>query len=124
MVELQQSQAELEDEAPIMDEVEICARVLGKSAGTISGIGPTPRKSYSNIVTAPPKLMQQLEILTKQDKEKDKAISELTQSLEQQALLIQSLVVRMDMSQHPPTEPTNDPPPLPPPPPSIGATVL
>ncbi|CAA3019476.1 Hypothetical predicted protein [Olea europaea subsp. europaea] len=124
MVELQQSQVELEDEASIMDEAEICARVLGKSTGTISRIRPTLRKSYSNAVTAPPKLMQQLEILTKQDKEKDKTISELTQSLKQQALLIQSLVARMDMSQHPSTKPTNDPPPSPPPPPSVGATVL
>ncbi|CAA3015412.1 Hypothetical predicted protein [Olea europaea subsp. europaea] len=78
----------LEDEASIMDEAEICAQVLGKSAGTISRIGPAPRKSYSNAVTAPPKLMQQLKILTKRDKEKDKAICELTQSPEQQALLI------------------------------------
>ncbi|CAA3006134.1 Hypothetical predicted protein [Olea europaea subsp. europaea] len=67
MVELQQSQAELEDEAPIMDEAEICAQDLGKSAGTISGIGPAPRKSHNNVVTAPPKLMQQLKILTKRD---------------------------------------------------------
>ncbi|CAA3027861.1 Hypothetical predicted protein [Olea europaea subsp. europaea] len=120
MVELQQSQAELEDEASIMDEAEIWAQVLGKSVGTISRIGPAPRKSYSNAVTTLPKLMQQLEILTK----RDKAISELTQSLEQQTLLIQVLVVRMDMSHHPPTEPTNDPPPSPPPSPSVGTAVL
>ncbi|CAA3012068.1 Hypothetical predicted protein [Olea europaea subsp. europaea] len=124
MVELQQSQAELEDEASIMDEAEICAQVLVKSDGTISGIGPTPRKSYSNAVTALPKLMQQLEILTKRDKKKDKAISELRESLEQQALIIKSLVARMDMSQYPPIELTNDPPPSHPSPPSVGAAVL
>lgn len=58
MVKLQQSQEELEDEAAVMDEAEICAQILGKSAGTISGIGPAPCKSYRNVVTAPPKLMQ------------------------------------------------------------------
>ncbi|XP_022889368.1 uncharacterized protein LOC111404868 [Olea europaea var. sylvestris] len=118
MVELQQSQVELEDEASIMDEAEIWAQALGKSARIISGIGPAPRKSYSNAVTAPPKLMQQLKILTKQDKEKDKVISEFTQNLEQQAFLIQSLVTRMDISQHLPTELTNDPSP------SVSAAVL
>jgi len=68
--------------------------------------------------------MQQLEILTQRDKEKDKAISELTQSLERQALLIKSFVARMDMSQHPPTGSTNDPLPLPPLPPSVVVAVL
>ena len=124
MVEMQQSQTQLEDGASVMDEVSICSKVLGTTAGTISGIGPAPRKSYNNTYTAPSsRFMQELETLTQRVNEKGNAISELTQRLEQQALLIQSLVARMDMSEHPPIRSANDPPPPPPPPPSVGAAV-
>ena len=92
------------------------------TAGSISGIGPALRKSYTSTHTAPSsRFMQELETLTQRVNEKDNAISELTQRLEQQALLIQSLVARMDMSEHPPIRSANDPPP--PPPPSVGAAV-
>lgn len=125
MVELQQSQAQLEDGASIMDEASICSKVLGTSAGTMSGIGPASRKSYSSTTTASSsRVMLELETLAQrleqQGYEKDNAISELTQRVEQQALLIQSLIARMDMSQHPPVGPNIDPPP---PPPSIGPVI-
>ncbi|KAF3456054.1 hypothetical protein FNV43_RR00697 [Rhamnella rubrinervis] len=62
-------------------------------AGTISGIGPAPHKSYRNTYTAPSsRFMQELETLTQRVNEKDNAITELTQRLEEQALLIQILV--------------------------------
>ncbi|CAA2989731.1 Hypothetical predicted protein [Olea europaea subsp. europaea] len=102
-----------------MDEIAICVHFFDKSAGTISGIGPAPRKSYINTCTTPG-LMEKLEILAQRDKEKDDTFRELTQRLEQHALLIQSLVARIDMSQHPP-RPNNDPPP---PPSSVSAIVL
>lgn len=140
MVELQQSQAQLEDGASIMDEASICSKVLGTSAGTMSGIGPASRKSYSSTTTASSsRVMLELETLAQRvnekdsaiteltqrldqtNNEKDSAISELTQRLEQQALLIQSLIARMDMShEHPPVGPNIDPPP---PPPSIGPVI-
>ena len=122
MVEMQQSQTQLEDGESVMDEASICSKVLGMIAGSISEIGPAPRKSYTSTHTAPSsRFMQELETLTQRVNEKDNAISELTQRLEQQALLIQSLVARMDMSEHPPIRSANDPPP--PPPPSVGAAV-
>ncbi|KAF3448980.1 hypothetical protein FNV43_RR09704 [Rhamnella rubrinervis] len=122
MMELQQAQPHLEDGASSMDEASICSEVLGRTAGTIFGIGPTPRKSYRNTYTTPSSwFMQELETLTQGVNEKDNAITELTQHLEEQALLIQSLVTQMNTSQHPSIDPTNNPPP---PPPSNGATIV
>ena len=95
---------------------------LATNPGSISRIRPALRKSYSSTHTTPSsRFMQELETLTQRVNDKDNAISELTQCLEQQALLIQSLVARMDMSEHPPIGPTNDH--HPPPPPSTGAAV-
>ena len=42
MVEMQQSQTQLEDGASVMDEVSICSTVFGMTVGSISGIGPAP----------------------------------------------------------------------------------
>ncbi|KAF3453913.1 hypothetical protein FNV43_RR04354 [Rhamnella rubrinervis] len=100
----------------------ICSKVLGKTVGTISGSGPATCKSYSNTYTAlSSQFMQELEMLTQRVNKKDNAITELTQLLEEQALLIQSLVTRMNTSQYPSTNPTNNPPsPLP----SNGATII
>ncbi|KAF3443067.1 hypothetical protein FNV43_RR16988 [Rhamnella rubrinervis] len=122
MMELQQAQPRLEDGASSMDEASICYEVLGRTIGTISGIGPAPRKSYRNTYMAPSsRFMQELETLTQRVNEKDNAITELTQRLEEQALLIQSLVTRMNTNKHPSIDPTNNPPP---PPPSNGATII
>ncbi|KAF3452122.1 hypothetical protein FNV43_RR08219 [Rhamnella rubrinervis] len=87
----------LEDDVSIMDEASICAKVLGKTAGTIFGIGPAPRKSYSRAYTASSssRFVQELETLTQRINEKDNTITELTQRLEQQALLIQGVAARM-----------------------------
>lgn len=46
----------------IEDEAKICAQVLCKSAGTISGIRSAPPKSYTKTVIASPKFMQEMEI--------------------------------------------------------------
>lgn len=63
--------------------------------------------------TTPSRFMEELKIPTQRVNEKDNAINELARCLEQHALLILSFVARINLSQHPPIEPINDPPPRP-----------
>lgn len=91
MVELQQSQLQLEDHASIMDETAIRAQVIGRSAGTISGIGPAPHKSYINTRKAPSKVIELLELLTQKDKDKTEQLELLTQNDKDKDNLISQL---------------------------------